>query len=197
MAKIGVFKYSCAVDWCKNNYYTPIFDKNYANKHFFKIPEDAVKRAQWFTIMNLEISPKRTYLCEDHFPDSSFTDTSRIRLTKFAIPSLKTRNSPNVIIPENKPLQVPNPTCISAKHSNATSQSTTPQKTAFSSTISHKTLPATTPTRSTLEIFPEFKSISQQTSQRTGGKRKLEFMSECTPPKKKKYLRLKDIAETR
>lgn len=88
-------------------------DKNYQNKKFFRFPnKNNESRAKWFQILNLNYTDMRSYLCEEHFNDTQFTDSAKTRLSKFAVPFSKPRINilqniqlvpPQVAVPFSKP----------------------------------------------------------------------------------------------
>lgn len=88
----GKFKYRCMAKNCQNAYYysqSPPHSEGKKTKSFFRFPEkDPERRSKWFSIMQLEPSAKRLYLCEDHFELKYFYSTQKNRLTPFAVPYL-------------------------------------------------------------------------------------------------------------
>lgn len=87
MSDIGKLSYRCAARDCRNAFYVDIINKEYKNKSFFRFPEkDNKRREKWFEIMTLPSVKTRVYLCMDHFEEKSFCDSSKTRLTKFALP---------------------------------------------------------------------------------------------------------------
>lgn len=84
----GTYVHGCIIHNCNNRYYFPITDTTYKNKSFFKFPsKDVERRHKWFNILKLEFTNKQSYLCEDHFEETQFSDTYKKRLLKYAVPS--------------------------------------------------------------------------------------------------------------
>lgn len=87
----GVLRYRCYAENCSNSYYSPVHKPEFKNKSFYRFPEkNCQRRFQWFSIMKLVPTNKRQYLCEEHFKNDQFCDTTRTRLKKFALPFLNT-----------------------------------------------------------------------------------------------------------
>lgn len=80
----GIYRFKCRSPTCKNIYYSPVTDKNYVNKHFFRFPNDETLRMKWFDAIThgtgefIKLSnSKNIYLCEDHFETRLFTSTRK------------------------------------------------------------------------------------------------------------------------
>jgi hypothetical protein len=101
---INITQYSCVAASCPNKFITGSGLK--VTKHLFAIPNAPIeKRKTWFNTINEHegttlnyMSNERKYLCEDHFSDQSFTNTSKDRLNKFAKPTIFLKNNH----PQNK-----------------------------------------------------------------------------------------------
>jgi hypothetical protein len=91
--------YSCVAASCPNKFITGSGLK--VTKQFFAIPNAPIeKRKTWFNTINEHegttlnyMSNERKYLCEDHFSDQSFTNTSKNRLNKFATRTIFKKNN--------------------------------------------------------------------------------------------------------
>ena len=87
MSPPGLLRYSCCAKGCKNAYYSPITESGYQNIRLFQFPvQNVERRAKWLSIMNLQDTGKRSYLCTNHFDGNQFCDSLHTRLSKFAVP---------------------------------------------------------------------------------------------------------------
>ncbi|XP_067141806.1 zinc finger protein 468-like isoform X1 [Centruroides vittatus] len=71
----------CHVKFCENTTAN-------CNLSFFSPPKDPIRSEVWFRNLPIETLVKRKYVCSDHFRMEAFTDTTRRRLHKFAVPEV-------------------------------------------------------------------------------------------------------------